>query len=360
MPLINLDITDFRNISSAKLELIPQGFNFLYGNNGSGKTSLLEAVYYLSRGRSFRSSTIHHIVKNSADKFAIFAQLHAKNSQSIPIGVERARAGDLRIRMLGKDESSFAELVKLTPTLLINSASFNLLDAGPVFRRKYLDWGAFYVINDFLRIWKHYERALKQRNAALRARVSKHELMSWTAELVQYGMQLDQLRREFIDYLMPFLNNALEKLLVIPGLRIHYQPGWDENLSLEDALNKAMDKDRYAGFTQSGPHRADFKMMINSAPAKDILSRGQQKLFICAMIVAQGALLNQRVDKKPIYLIDDLPSELDSISRGNLMTLLSSQEAQIFVTAVERSALTDLIARDSTRMFHVEHGNVTI
>ncbi len=359
MPLIKLEITNFRNLSSITMSPLPNGFNLIYGNNGSGKTSLLESVYYLSRGRSFRSSTMQHTVKNSAEKFSIFSQIAAQNNQNIPIGVERGRFGSAKVRMLGKDEHSFVELVRLTPTLLINSSTFNLLDAGPVFRRKYLDWGIFYLNNDFLRIWRHYERALKQRNAALRERVSKKEIESWTIELVQHGLQLDQLRRDFIQQLMPFLMDGLDQLLDIPGLAMKYQPGWDDELPFHQALTQNIDRDCYTGFTQLGPHRADFRMTIDGAPVKDILSRGQQKLFICAMIVAQGALLNQCVDRVPIYLIDDLPSELDSMSRAKLLRLLAQQNAQIFVTAVEQHALTDLLTGKAMKMFHVEHGDVT-
>lgn len=360
MSLIRLDISDFRNLSLVRLDPLAAGFNFFYGNNGSGKTSLLEVIYYLSRGRSFRSSVSDHIINRTSDKFSIFAQVQAQNQQAMPVGIERRRNGRARIRIAGEDETSFTELVRLTPALLINSACYSLLDAGPIFRRKYLDWGAFYIKNDFLASWKRYQRALRQRNAALRGRVSKKGVDVWTVELIQSGLSLDKLRREFVEQLLPFLQRALAELLVVmPGLNICYQPGWDENTSYERAMAQSMDKDIYMGHTHFGPHRGDLELTINQTPVKDILSRGQQKLFVCAMIVAQGALLQQCVNRKPIYLIDDLPSELDLISRSNLMMLLSRQEAQVFLTSVERDALSDFACRVPMRMFHVEHGTVT-
>jgi DNA replication and repair protein RecF len=359
MPLTRLEITDFRNLAAAKLEPVSSGFNLIYGHNGSGKTSLLEAIYYLSLGRSFRSSVIGRIVRNTADKFLIFAQKTAHGEQSIPIGVERQLQGDIKIRIAGKDVQSTAELADLTPVQLINSSCFNLLDGGPLFRRKYLDWGIFYLNKDFLRVWRDVAQILKQRNAALRSRRPKRELEAWTGELAAKGVALDQLRQEYVDLLVPVLTQTVAELISIPDLDISYQPGWDKTFSYHDVLTAALDRDMQLGYTQFGPHRADFKIKTQRVNAKDILSRGQQKLFVCAMILAQGALLRSGANKKPIYLIDDLPAELDTVSRSNLIALLSKQETQIFVTAVERGALSDDLLRSPLKMFHVEHGDVT-
>ncbi|HSW70082.1 MAG TPA: DNA replication/repair protein RecF [Gammaproteobacteria bacterium] len=357
MSLLRLDLADFRNFELVKIDSLANGFNFFYGQNASGKTSLLEAIYYLSRGKSFRSSSASHIIHHSAEKFSIFAHLQAKSQQMVPVGVERQRNGDTRVRILGEDSHSFTELVELIPSLLINSSSFSLLDAGPIFRRKYLDWCAFYLLNDFLRIWKMHERALKQRNAALREHQSKKEIDAWTHELVKCAMDLDELRRDVVAQLMPFLQSALAELIEVPDLDLSYYPGWDETQSYQQAMSQFASKDLYAGYTQLGPHRADFKISIGKTPVKDILSRGQQKLFICAMIVAQGAMLQKCVNRRSIYLIDDLPSELDSQSRSHLMELLARQNAQVFVTAVEREALAGS-CRIPMKMFHVEHSSV--
>ena len=356
MALLRLDITDFRNLASARINPLAGGFNCFYGANGSGKTSLIEAIYYLGRGRSFRSSAANHIIAHCADKFSIFAHLQARHEQTVPVGLERQRNGSMRIRIAGEESVSSADLLDMVPSLLINSGSFSLLDAGPVFRRKYLDWGAFYLTNDFLPAWKTYERVLKQRNTVLRENKSKKEVEIWSAELIKSAASLDMLRRHFVTQLLPFLQSTLADLIDIPGLKLSYYPGWDEGLEYSDVLSRSIDKDWYAGYTQTGPHRADFKLSVNHLPVKDILSRGQQKLFICAMIVAQGAMLNECVNRKPIYLIDDLPSELDNHSRSRLMRLLAMQNAQVFVTAVEYEALAS--CQVPMKMFHVEHGCV--
>lgn len=357
MAFARLDIADFRNLVSIKIEPVTCGINFLYGHNGSGKTSLLEALYYLSLGRSFRGAKTGRIINNGSDKFSIFAQVVAGN-QKTPIGIERELDGDIKIRIAGKDANSISELAVLTPILLINSHCHHFIDAGPIFRRKYLDWGIFYLTNDFLRIWKQYQRVLKQRNAALRGHLARKELETWTKEIIDSAFLLDQFRQEYIQRLLPLLTASIGELLILPDLEIKYQQGWNDSITYQQALAETVDKDLQLGYTQMGPHRADLKITIKGVPAKDILSRGQQKLFVCAMMLAQGALLNYCANKLPIYLIDDLPSELDTISRSKLMGVLSRQEAQVFVTAVEREVVDCLRIKPKIKVFHVEQGNI--
>ena len=359
MPLTRLDITDFRNLAATKIEPLVAGFNLLYGLNGSGKTSLLEAIYYLSLGRSFRSGTIGRIIRNSADKMLIFAHKQTSIDQVVAVGVERPQFGSLKIRIANKDAQSIAEIANLLPVQLMNSSCYNLLDGGPVYRRKYLDWGNFYLHPHFFRVWQEYSLALKQRNAALRNGLPRKELIIWNESLASKAILLDQMRSDFIALLFPLLKETLAELIHLPDLELSYLRGWEDGRNYEEVLESAFDKDRYLGYTQNGPHRADFKMKLSGVDAKDILSRGQQKLFVCAMILAQGALLSRCTNKTPIYLIDDLPAELDMLSRANLIALLARQEAQIFVTAVEREALQEILSRLPLKMFHVEHGNIT-
>ena len=359
MAFIRLEVSDFRNLLSVKLEPVYQGINLFYGHNGSGKTSFLEAIYYLSLGRSFRSAKIDRIINNNSEKFSLFANSLTIHNQKISVGIEREHNTDIKIRLAGKDIHSIAELASLSPILLINSHCHHFLDAGPVFRRKYLDWGAFYYTNDFLRLWREFQRALKQRNAALRSNTSKKELETWSNELIHRAILLHQFRKDYIHQLLPLLLETIAELVPLPGLEISYQSGWNESLDYQQALAQSLERDMQLGYTQLGPHRADLKVTVNGVPAKDILSRGQQKLFVCAMILTQGALLHRSANKRPIYLIDDLPSELDLMSRSKLMALLSKQEAQVFVTAVDREILKDFLIQSPFKVFHVEHGEIS-
>lgn len=358
MGIARLEISQFRNLNTVKIRPILTGFNFFFGKNGSGKTSLLEAVHYLSLARSFRSSLHARVIQREASKCSVFAEVATLGEQYIPVGLERDLQGACKIRINGKESGSIADLASLTPVQLINSHCYNLLEGGPAFRRKYLDWGAFYQSPEFLRCWRHYERALKQRNAGLRARLTKKELKGWDEALILAAERLDELRRVYIALLSPLLLSSVTTLLPFSAISMEYVPGWNDKHTYRDALLSSFEKDIQTGFTQLGPHRADLKIMVDGVPAKDILSRGQQKLFVCAMILTQGSLLKTQLNKGPIYLIDDLPSELDETSKSRLINLLSMQETQVFVTAVDQDCLTNCLNQAPVKMFHVEHGNV--
>ena len=358
MALIRLDIANFRNLTLAELEPLPSGFNMVYGNNGSGKTSLLEAIHFLSVGRSFRSSQTDRIISNVSEKFSIFAHILSHNRQPVPIGIEKNRDKSSKIRLGGEDQSSIAELTRLIPVRLINSQNYSLLDGGPVFRRKYLDWGIFYLKNDFLSLWQRYDRALKQRNAALRGKLSRKEIEIWTLDLLESALLFNQARLDYVQALTPLLLEMLAEVFnSIVEIDIEYQRGWDSELSLDKVLTDSYLKDAWLGYTQFGPHKADLKVLINGVPAKDFLSRGQQKLFVCGMILAQGKLLSKLVKKHPIFLVDDLPSELDSNSLMKIMGLLEQQKAQVFVTAIDLEVIKEFLSCAS-KMFHVKQGTI--
>jgi len=361
MTITSLRITNFRNLVAVDLVPCSMGLNIICGNNGSGKTSLLEAIHYLGRGRSFRSSVATRLIRHTADKFSIFSQLVSESERHLSIGMERESNGDMRLRIAEQDAVSLAELASYLPLRIINSQSHQLFESGPAYRRKFLDWGLFYQAENFLSCWRHFERVLKQRNAVLTERRPKTELNVWTEELVKYGLELDKLRRDYVAALMPMLIAVAQELLGITYLDIRYQTGWDESMDYAAALEKGYIEEYRFGHTQFGPHRADLIITANTIPVKHFLSRGQQKLLICAMIIAQGKLLSQCTNKRLIYLIDDLPAELDLLSRQKLISVLSQQQAQVFITAIERDAIYNFINDQSevpVKVFHVEHGGI--
>jgi DNA replication and repair protein RecF len=361
MTITSLRITNFRNLAAVDLAPSGTGLNIICGNNGSGKTSLLEAIYYLGLGRSFRSAAKTSLIRHTTDKFSIFSQLLSESERFIPLGLEREINGATRLRVAEQDASSLAELASYLPLRIINSQSHQLFESGPTHRRKFLDWGLFYQAENFLSCWRHFERVLKQRNAVLSDRRPKNELNVWTDELVKYGLELDTLRRDYISALKPLLIHVTQELLGSSCLEMTYQPGWDESMDYAAFLEKNYIEEYRSQYTQFGPHRADLTLAINGIPVKHFLSRGQQKLLICAMIIAQGKLLSQRTNKKLIYLIDDLPAELDLLSRQKLISLLAEQQTQVFITAIENDAIYNFISDQSrvpVKVFHVEHGGI--
>lgn len=361
MTITSLRIANFRNL--AAVDLVPSlaGLNIICGNNGSGKTSFLEAIHYLSVGRSFRSAVTARLIRYTTEKFSIFSQIVSESERYIPLGIERNLGGDLRLRVAEQDSSSLAELASYLPLRVINSHSHQLFESGPAHRRKFLDWGLFYQSENFLSCWRQFERVLKQRNAALSDRRPKNELNVWTDELVKYGLALDKLRRDYVIALKPLLIEVAQALLGNFQLDVTYQSGWDESMDYAAVLEKHYLEEYRTQHTQFGPHRADLNLTMDALPVKHFLSRGQQKLLICAMIVAQGKLLLQCTNKRLIYLVDDLPAELDLLSQEKLISLLSQQQTQVFITTIESDAIYRFISDKSKvpiKVFHVEHGGI--
>lgn len=363
MAISSLHVSQFRNLTTALLEPCQQGINVIYGCNGSGKTSLLEAIHYIGSGKSFRSGTASQLIQHQTDKFTLFAQLLNEASRQVPIGVERDAQGGTRLKVAENDMCSMVELAQLLPLRVINTHSHHLFESGPVYRRKFLDWGLFYQSERFLTYWRQYERALKQRNAILKDKRSRQELDSWTEELAKHGLALTQLRQDYLQQLLPFLTMTTEALLNLTDYQVDYYPGWDESEDFRVVLTESYIDEYRFGYTQAGPHRADMDILVDGIPVKHFLSRGQQKLMVCAMILAQGMLLAQATNRRSIYLVDDLPAELDKRGRQHLVSLLLKQASQVFVTAIEKETMSDVLACQdnvTVKMFHVEHGKVSI
>lgn len=360
--LTSLQVNNFRNLTDVKLECTPT-CNLFYGANGSGKTSLLEAIYYLGLGRSFRTHLLSRVIKHNSDQFTLFGVAHP----GVGIGVERARNGRVKMRIAGQDVTSRAECAQLLPLLLFNQNSFELLTAGPHYKRKFIDWGLFHVEPTFLQLWKNANRALLQRNAALKscglgANISRHAGVLWNKELARESEAMHQMRQTYVAELLPWVQQLVARVLgdvTVGEVSFKYYPGWDLDRNLESLLADNLDRDCKMGFTQYGHHRADLKICFNGVPAQDVLSRGQQKLLVFALGVAQGLLLREHTGKNCVYLIDDLPAELDPKKRTLIAEVLRDLAgAQIFVTGLERSVLSELSAHPESRMFHVEHGKI--
>jgi len=350
MIIQNITIESFRNLTHVELDFSSK-FNIFYGVNGSGKTSLLEAIYYLSFGRSFRSHLNNRIIQYGKDNLLIFSQ-----TDEHKIGLERS-AKEMRIRLDANAVKSIVSIASVLPLQIIHAHTHELLEAGPEIRRQFLDWGMFHVEHQFIHIWRRYMKVLKQRNAALKANSRKEEVTVWNKELLEAGTLLNQSRQSYLAEFLPVFEKMINKILTIEGIELNYYQGWSRDKSLEQAITANFDSDREMGFTQLGPQRADLKITIDKIPAKDRLSRGQQKLFVAAMQLAQGVLLQTKRNKKAVFLIDDIAAELDKGKSSLLLQLLKEIGAQIFITCIDYQELNDLNTTE-VKLFHVEHGEI--
>jgi DNA replication and repair protein RecF len=325
-----LQVTDFRCLRSAELELDPH-FTLISGPNASGKTSLLEAIYVLGRGRSFRTRRLEHLIRHGAERFVVFGEVHTAHRQ-VPMGVEGSRTG-IRAQIDGDKPSSLAELALQLPVQIIDPEVHHLIDEGPSRRRRFLDWGVFHVEQSFVGHWQRYQQVLKQRNAALKAHQPRSVVSVWDSDLVRSGELLSAARARYVTTLSPRAE-AIGRNLLGMDLSLSYRSGWPKEQTMAEALQQSWTHDQEAGATQIGPHRAELAIRLDGAAVKDRISRGQQKLLAAALLIAQVKLFPEGSPVQPSLLLDDPAAELDHDRLGGLIREVSSQSVQLVVTTL--------------------------
>lgn len=350
-----LEISCLRNLDQIQLSPSPQ-INIFFGDNGSGKTSLLESIYLLGLGRSFRSSKTESVIQDGSECSTVFAEL----TDGISIGLRKPRRQSQILKLQGDRQRNWVDTARHLPLQLINAESFSLLEGGPKVRRRFLDWGVFHVEHSFIGSWRNTSRCLAHRNLLIKEpRLDKLQLAVWDSEFSDAANMVDIARRRYFDLFLPLALETVKELITIEGLSLQYWRGWDESTSIDEALRLSLDKDIRYGATQVGPHRADLLVKVGKRAAEDILSRGQQKLLVSALKIAQGRLLAKHSGVQGIYLVDDLPSELDKHNRKLVCELLVNLGSQVFLTSVASSDLENSwVSSVLLRTFHVEHGKI--
>jgi len=364
MHVTRLELRHLRRFQELRLDPAP-GLNLITGDNGAGKTSVLEALHLMAYGRSFRGRVRDGLIRAGDTGLEVFVEWQEKAGRGS--GDERARKAGLRHtgqdwtgRLDGSNVAQLGDLCAALAVVTFEPGSHALITGGGESRRRYLDWGLFHVEHDFLPVWRRYSRALKQRNALLKARARDAQLDAWDRELADAGEPLSRFRERYLDLLQLRFERLLDDLAPALGQsRLEYAAGWRrEEMSLADALLLSRDRDLTAGYTSVGPHRADWRVAFGSLPGREALSRGQSKLTALAALLAQAEYHDEVQGEWPVVALDDLASELDRHHQGRVLARLQASGAQIFITGTETPA--GLPTEFPVHRFHVEHGAITI
>lgn len=375
MHVLRLEIRHLRRFREASLAPGP-GLNLITGDNGAGKTSVLEALHLMAYARSFRGRVRDGLVQTGAQALEVFVEWieAVRQLRGTGTGGAAETANDYtRVRRAGLrhngqewtgrlDGAPVAQLGDLCAALAVVSfdpGSHALVSGGGEPRRRYVDWGLFHVEPTFLPLWRRYSRALKQRNALLKSRARDSQLDAWDAELAEAGEAMTRQRQHYIEALHPHYARLITDLAPALGVSgLQYQPGWRrEDMSLLDALLVARERDLLAGHTSVGPHRADWTLGFSALPGREALSRGQAKLAALAALLAQAEHHALVQGEWPVIALDDLASELDRGHQGRVLRHLLACGAQVFVTGTELPPGLEGMDAPATR-FHVEHGEV--
>ena len=361
MYLSEFRVSRFRNLEHLQLNLAEE-LNIVSGDNAAGKSSLLEAIGYLVSGRSFRTSKQALLVSHDEDCFELFGAF----SNSTKLGVSyNSKDKSKRMKLNGEKIQRLSEVAALYPVQILSPESYHLIDSGPSERRKYLDWSLFHVEHHYQSLWNKFHRLLKQRNAFLRAHTQighAIEIDIWNSQYVALSLEVDGFRSALLEELIPCLRDILTSIgfEYTKELKLTYYSGYTG--SLENKLAESLDRDVSSGNTQYGPHKADLRLKIGKYLAKDVLSRGQKKLLINAMYLAQTKLLKIKTSKDSLFIVDDFSSELDKDNQMALVNALKEQKnVQIILSCLHPDMLKGLIKRyNNVKMFHVEHGQIQV
>ena len=329
MSISRLQVTGFRCLQSATIDFDPR-FTLIIGANGSGKTSLLESIYILGRGRSFRTNKLDRLIRHGHDKFVVFGEVDTE-TRRVPLGIEGSTDG-LTSRIGGARPTSLAELSLYLPVQIIDPEVHHLIDEGPSRRRKFLDYGTFHVDQSFVAHWQRYQQALRQRNAALKTGQSRSAIDAWDSDLVKYGEIITAARSRYVTELAIVAHRVVGRLLGME-LSMSYRAGWAKDLGMSEALGRSAQHDLDSGVTQVGPHRAELDVRLDGTAVRERISRGQQKLLAAALLLAQLELL-PRTDVQPTLLLDDPAAELDENKLALLISEVVGLPVQLIITTL--------------------------
>ncbi len=343
--LTQLYLSQFRNLTTQTLSF-NSGMNCFIGANGSGKTSIIEAIHHLSIARSFRAHLLSDVVQYGRDAYVLSATFNDNSTRAIKKGLKAKPV----IKFNGELVRAY-ELACSLPSILIYQNLYQIIDAPAIHRRNLLNWGVFHVKHDYLSLLSAYNKSLKQRNALLKnIPIDTKQLEFWDEQLISLGFALTQARQLYLSDLKPVFTEMLQRLSNL-AIDIDFQSGFGTIETLEDCraqLLKSYDRDIKYGQTHVGAHKFDLSIKQMNKKAKVSLSRGEQKISVIALKFAQAELLNTPC----LFLIDDLQAELDDVHMCNVLEYLGTDQKQVFLSAINTPSKLD------AKMFHVKHGEV--
>ncbi len=353
MYIKQLHVKNVRILEEINISPSP-GINLITGDNGAGKTSLLEAIYLLGRGKSFRHKESGPFIRTDCKHSIVVADLVKEDGKNTRLGVERASAS-IRVRQDAQEVLKRSSLLRALPLQIIAPKSHELIEMGPESRRNFMDYGMFHVEHGYLEQLSEYSRALKQRNAALRSS-DLGLVRSYNPILSSLAHKIHNHRISYVETLNVDLQQTLVELEARFPVDLALKSGMEEGESFENQLGKRESLDLKRGFTSIGIHRADIVVRSDSALAAHRLSRGQQKVLVYALKIAQSRIFQHKTGLLPILMVDDLTAELDGKHLGKVMKLFEELQLQVFITLISIDKINEAI---NTELFHVEHGVIT-
>jgi DNA replication and repair protein RecF len=361
MRISELRLDHFRNF--LELHIRPSSsFNLIYGDNGAGKSSLLEAIHLLGYGRSFRTNkpnTLIHSDFHTATSFCRFQQ----DGEQQSLGASRHKDDGFLFNVDGEKTRRVSDIAKILPIQIFTPQSSDLIVGAPMLRRRFIDWLVFHVEHSFYAASNAYANALLQRNALLKLcgtlgtkRFIEQDV--WSPMVLRHGNIITDLRNHYLKALELQLKRLYSEFRPDVEVELRYNQGWESSNSLEESLYHKLDRDLFRGTTSSGPHKADIQFFLNGKLASEYLSRGQLRVLVSLLLIAEVRVLKEKTNKSCIFLVDDIAAELDTTTREFFLDTIVAEETQVFVTAIEKQQLSFAEKYKNKKVFHVKHNSV--
>ncbi len=349
MIIKKLSLYNFKNHSEKSFNLSSQ-INCFVGNNGVGKTNILDALHYLSVGKSFLGNTDLNNIKKEEDFFTIDAEILNDDIEDF-IKISQSKETKKTIRKNGKTYDRIADHIGYLPSVMISPYDSNLISDSGESRRKFLDSMISQTNSEYLFQLIQYQKTIQQRNALLKYFAKnrtwdKDSLEIYDEPITKLGTYIHEKRKDFVAKLNPIVTNFYQ---TISNAKEHISVIYESHLlndSFEDLLKDNIDKDRALTYTSKGIHKDDLLFEMDAALLKKIGSQGQQKSFLISLKLAQMSLVKNLTGKTPILLLDDIFDKLDD-NRVSQLILLVNQEnfGQIFITDTHRERTENIVKK---------------
>lgn len=331
MLLNQINLINFRNFKNLTIDFGPD-VNVFYGANGIGKTSFLEAIYYAILGKSFRSSDSDNLINYEANSLQIILHFSDYENKKHLLGISKEKNKHSIIHLDSQNKKSHLEIARNLPIQIFTAKDYKFFESRD-FRIQVFNYGLFHMEQQFAFYWKRLNLILKNRNQLLKEKAPYDLIKIWNDELVKVAENIDFLRQEYIKILTPYFVETVQKIFPDKNVSLRYYKGFSDNF--DEELKTNWEKDKILATTTSGPHKADLEIISDNYNIKDTFSRGQQKVILYCLKIAQSLILKN----KCLFLFDDITSELDENNCAKILNMVNNLNSQVFITAIAKSSI---------------------
>ena len=333
---------------------IKKGLNLIYGSNGSGKSTIIESIYYALSGKSFRTTETNNLIRNQTKQLQ--ALLVFFDGKTVKVTKKMNNTANIT-QNKGQKRENYTSLVKKFPTCLVENKEFFFSSSNPEQKRSFLNKTLFYVEQEGSTKINELKKIVAQRAGCLKNK-DFNQIKYWDEQLILIEPIITDLNQKLCEDLNKALKNSnivdvfVQNNSWLNELTIKYLPGYDLKDNFTDILSQNLEKDTILKRTTAGPHKRSFDILLKNKPASETLSRGQQKIISIILHLIQREIIKINTGSDPILLMDDISSELDKENANLMLKYLIDNSVQTIMTSIEKAHFS---AHKDVFLFHVEH-----